>query len=181
MRNIVSHLVLFVLVAMPLSLPAQNTTATTSTTQTQPKKKVIKKKVAKKTTTTAATTPSVQTPKPEVFDMPVMTFKTKKTDFGSIKTGDKPVFTYEFTNTGTQSLDIELVDGCSCTELDWTRTTVKPGEKGFVKALYNTLKAEPEDHKKPLDKSINVVLKQRHPKTDYALFETITFKVMILD
>ena len=139
MRNIVFKLVLLVLVTTPLLLSAQNTTATTSTTQTPPKKKATKKKVTKKaTTSTAAATPSTQATKPEVLAMPVMTFNTKKTDFGNIKMGDKPVFTYEFTNTGTQPLDIELVDGCSCTELDWTRITVKPGEKGFVKALYNT-------------------------------------------
>jgi phage tail tube protein FII len=180
MRNIIFKLVFLVLTVTPLLLSAQTTA--TSTSQTPVKKQVKKKKVAKKaTSSTNATTTSTQAPKPEVLAMPVMTFKTKKTDFGNIKMGDKPVFTYEFTNTGTQPLDIELVDGCSCTELDWTRTTVKPGEKGFIKALYNTLKAEPEDHKKPLDKSINVVLKQRHPKTDYALFETLTFKVMIID
>jgi hypothetical protein len=177
MRNIIFKLVFLILVASPQLLVAQNTTATTSTTQTPAKKKATKKKVIKKTPPAT----SAQTPKSEVLAMPVMTFKTKKTDFGNIKMGDKPVFTYEFTNTGTQPLDIELVDGCSCTELDWTRNTVKPGEKGFVKALYNTLKAEPEDHKKPLDKSINVVLKQRHPKTDYALFETLNFKVHIID
>lgn len=179
MRILIFRLLILVLASAPMLLSAQSTAASTTTHPTPKKKKVVKKKGAKKAKPSTAT--SEKAPVKEVLNMPVMTFNTKITDFGSIKTGDKPVFTYEFTNTGTQLLDIELVDGCSCTELDWTRTSVKPGEKGFVKALYNTLKAEPEDHKKPLDKSINVVLKQRHPKTDYALFETLTFKVIIID
>ena len=105
----------------------------------------------------------------------------KKIEFGNIKTGDKPSFTYEFTNTGDMPLDIDLVSGCDCTELDWTRKTVNPGEKGFVSAIFNSTKAESEDHKKPLKKTVDIILKQTHPKSGYPLVESLVFNVFITD
>jgi Na+-transporting methylmalonyl-CoA/oxaloacetate decarboxylase gamma subunit len=179
MRIVFFRLLILVLAASPMSVSAQST-ATTITTQTTPKKKKVVKKKTKALPSTANAA-TKKAPAPEVLDMPVMTFKTKQTDFGSIKTGDKPLFAYEFTNTGNKPLDIDIVSGCDCTELDWTRTTVNPGEKGFVKALYNTLKAEPEDHKKPLKKTIDIVLKQTHPKSTYPLVESLIFNVLIID
>lgn len=179
MRLLIFRLSILVLVSAPLLLSAQNTAASTPTYSTPKKKKVVKKKGVKKAKPAAITTEKV--PPAVVLDMPVMTFNTKVTDFGSIKMGDKPTFTYEFTNTGDKPLDIDIVSGCDCTELDWTRTTVQPGGKGFVKAIYNTLKAEPDDHKKPLKKSIDIVLKQVHPKSTYPLVESLFFNVFIID
>ena len=149
---------------MPLGLSAQTT--------------------AKKTTTKApvkkTTAPAKKATEPALI-MPVMTFGKKTTDFGKVKTGDMPAFTYEFTNTGNAPLDIEICTGCECTEIDWTRTTVQPGQKGFVKAVFNTKKAEPEDHKKQLKKYIDIILKQSHPKTTYPLVESLQFDVFIVD
>ena len=119
--------------------------------------------------------------KPAPINMPVIAFDTKTHDFGKIKTGDKPVFTYNFTNKGDKPLNIDIVSGCDCTELEWTTTTVNPGEKGFIRAVFNTTRAEAEDHKKDLKKYIDIVLKETNPKTGYPLVETLTFTTFIVD
>jgi hypothetical protein len=113
--------------------------------------------------------------------MPIMTFDKKLHDFGTIKMGDQPMIVYNFTNTGDAPLDIEIVTGCDCTELDWTRSTVAPGEKGFISAKYNSNKAEEEDHKKRLDKYVDIILKQKHPSNGYPLVESLKFNVFIAD
>jgi hypothetical protein len=113
--------------------------------------------------------------------MPIMTFDKKLHDFGTIKMGDQPMIVYNFTNTGDAPLDIEIITGCDCTELDWTRSTVAPGEKGFVSAKYNSNKAEEDDHKKQWDKYVDIILKQKHPSNGYPLVESLKFKVFIAD
>ena len=127
----------------------------------------------------------VETPPPPppapIKGMPVMTFDIKLHDFGTIKTGDMPSITYNFTNTGDIPLNIDIVTGCDCTELDWTRTTVAPGEKGFVSAKYNSNKAEAEDHKKSLTKFVDIILKETHPSNGYPLVESLKFTVFIAD
>lgn len=166
------------MLTMPFGLMAQSgTTAKTTTTK---KATTAKKPVKKKTTSTASKTKTT-TPAAPAEKMPVMTFASKFTDFGKVKTGDMPTMTYEFTNTGNMPLDIEICTGCECTEIDWTKTTVQPGEKGFVKAVFNTVKAEKEDHKKQLTKYVDIILKQSHPKSGYPLVESVKFDVFIVD
>ncbi len=173
MKKSIFQLLLAIIMMAPVSLVAQSASTTIKKTTTP--KKVVKKK--KSTTSTASTTKAAE-PKPI---MPVMTFNTKFTDFGKVKTGDKPSMTYEFTNIGNAPLDIEICTGCECTEIDWTRTTVQPGQKGFVKAVFNTVKAEAEDHKKQLTKYVDIILKQTHPKNGYPLVESLKFDVFIVD
>jgi hypothetical protein len=164
---------LFVALMMPFALQAQNTAATPSSATTVVKKRPVQKKKTATTPKAAATA--------QAESKPIMTFKTKYVNFGKIKTGDKPSQTFEFTNTGNADLDIDIVSGCECTELDWTRTTVKPGQKGFVKAIYNTLKAEKDDHKKPLTKYVDIVLKQTNAKNGAPWAESVKFDVYIVD
>ncbi len=131
---------------------------------------------AKSTVDTAS-----QDPLPFTGSMPLMSFDKKTINFGNIKTGDKPEVIYNFTNTGNKELDIEIVTACECTALDWTKTTVKPGEKGFVKAIFKTDETEWADHKRFLKKSIDIILKQTHPSNDYPLVDTVTFEAFIID
>lgn len=59
-------------------------------------------------------------------------------DFGDIEKG-KPV-SYEFTFTNTTKQTILLTNvkaACGCTATNYTKTPVKPGEKGSVTATYN--------------------------------------------
>ncbi|WP_264560073.1 DUF1573 domain-containing protein [Flavobacterium sp. N2270] len=59
-------------------------------------------------------------------------------DFGDIEKG-KPV-TYEFTFTNTSKETVLLTNvkpSCGCTAANYTKTPIKPGEKGTVEATYN--------------------------------------------
>lgn len=162
-------------------------TTTTKTTTTTSAKPTTKKATTKAKTVIVKTNEDVvkvgdaPAPPAPIKGMPVMTFDKKLHDFGTIKTGDQPSITYNFTNTGDIPLNIDIVTGCDCTELDWTRTEVAPGGTGFVSAKYNSNKAEAEDHKKALEKFVDIILKQTHPSNGYPLVESLKFKVFIAD
>ena len=59
-------------------------------------------------------------------------------DFGTVDQG-KPV-SYEFTFTNTTNKDVTLTNvkaSCGCTATNYTKTAIKPGDKGTVTATYN--------------------------------------------
>lgn len=157
------------------------TTSTKPTTKTTAKKATSTKKVVVKTNEEVVKVEEKTGGPAPIKGMPVMVFDKKLHDFGTIKMGDTPSIVYNFTNTGDIPLNISIVSGCDCTELDWTRTEVAPGEKGFVSAKYNSNKAEAEDHKKQLEKFVDIILKETHPSNGYPLVESLKFKVFIVD
>lgn len=54
-------------------------------------------------------------------------------DFGKIKRGPGAKHTFEFTNVGNQPLIImNVTPSCGCTNVDWSKNPVLPGQKGFV-------------------------------------------------
>lgn len=60
-------------------------------------------------------------------------------DFGTITEGKVIEHEFEFTNTGQAPLVISNVQAsCGCTSPDWTKTPVKPGDKGFIKVVFNS-------------------------------------------
>ena len=68
----------------------------------------------------------------------VITFEKTKHDFGHI-TGDKPVsYKFVFTNTGNEPLTIQqAISSCGCTVANYTKSPIKPGEKGEINVTYN--------------------------------------------
>ncbi len=154
-----------------------------TTSQKEVKKTVKKKKKAVQNhDDRTISVPTGFSDKQASQQLPVMTFDTKFHDFGTIKKGEiTPIFVYNFTNTGNAPLDIAQVTGCDCSEFDWTRTTVAPNEKGFISVKYNSNKTESEEFRKKLDKYLDIVLKQTHPKTGYVLVESVKFNVFVAD
>ena len=68
----------------------------------------------------------------------LMKWENETHDFGDIEKG-KPV-TYEFTFTNTTKETVLLTNvkpSCGCTAANYTKTPIKPGEKGTVEATYN--------------------------------------------
>lgn len=60
-------------------------------------------------------------------------------DFGTVVEGEMATYEFTFTNTGKEPLIISNVAAsCGCTTPSWTREPVKPGEKGSIKAVYNS-------------------------------------------
>lgn len=64
-------------------------------------------------------------------------FEKQFHDFGKISKSDRPEYTFEFTNTGTVDLEIDFATACECTELDWPSKPIPPGQRGYIKAVYD--------------------------------------------
>jgi hypothetical protein len=82
-----------------------------------------------------------------------ISFKQISFDFGKIKEADGLASTvFEFINTGSLPLIIQDVQAsCGCTTPEYSKEPVKPGEKGYVKAVYN-----PEGRPGSFNKEITV-------------------------
>jgi hypothetical protein len=71
-----------------------------------------------------------------------ITWKEEVIDLGTIPQGTPKSVTFEFKNTGTESVLITNVrPACGCTTADYTKTPVKPGATATVTAVYNAAAA----------------------------------------
>ena len=60
-------------------------------------------------------------------------------DFGSVRAGTQLEYTFEFTNTGDEDLEIgQVTPDCRCITYELNRKTIKPGQKGAIKVNLNT-------------------------------------------
>ena len=59
-------------------------------------------------------------------------------DFGDIEKGKPVTYEFSFTNTTNETVLITNVKpACGCTAANYTKTPIKPGEKGMVAATFN--------------------------------------------
>jgi hypothetical protein len=66
-------------------------------------------------------------------------FEKEVHDFGTIIEGEMATYDFVFTNIGKEPIILSNVAAsCGCTTPTWTREPVKPGEKGSIKAVYNS-------------------------------------------
>ena len=100
-----------------------------------------------------------------------MTFDKETLSLGKMKKGDKKTFDYTFTNTGTEVIEIEIVSGCDCTTLDWTRKPIKPGEKGKINVIFDS--TEKDLHETSVD--VDIYLKNRDPKTNSQILKILNY------
>lgn len=78
----------------------------------------------------------------------VMDFVERKHDFGEINAGDKVQTVFVFTNKGDTDLLITKATGsCGCTVPDYSKTPVKPGQKGEIKVSFNSNGKKGKVHK----------------------------------
>ena len=60
-------------------------------------------------------------------------------NFGQLKAGEIVVYTFEFTNTGTDNFLISGIDcGCGCVATEYIKEAVKPGEKGWIEVEFDS-------------------------------------------
>jgi hypothetical protein len=63
-------------------------------------------------------------------------------DFGTLSQGKPATYEFTFTNTTKETILITTVrPSCGCTAANYTKTPIKPGEKGMVAATYNAASA----------------------------------------
>jgi len=101
---------------------------------------------------------------------PSMTFSAPHIHIGKIERGDKKEMEFQFTNTGTEDLKIEIVSGCECTTLDWPRAAIKPNETGIITALFDSTEKEKSE-----TVEIDINLENIDPKSGYQMFERVTY------
>ncbi|WP_338409517.1 DUF1573 domain-containing protein [uncultured Flavobacterium sp.] len=59
-------------------------------------------------------------------------------DFGTLEKGKPATYEFTFTNTTKETILVTNVrPSCGCTAANYTKTPIKPGEKGMVAATYN--------------------------------------------
>ena len=59
-------------------------------------------------------------------------------DFGDIEKGKPVSYQFSFVNTSKETVLLTNVKAsCGCTATNYTKTPIKPGEKGMVEATYN--------------------------------------------
>ena len=85
----------------------------------------------------------------------IITWDKTVHNFGDVSVTDGPLTcTFTFTNTGSDSVSIfEVVSSCGCTDVTWTKGSIKPGEKGTISATYKN-----EDGPMPFDKTLTVYI-----------------------
>ena len=59
-------------------------------------------------------------------------------ELGSVKKGEKRQMFYEFTNTSGQDIQIDIVDACSCTTVDFPRGVIAPNGKGKLDVVFDS-------------------------------------------
>ena len=75
--------------------------------------------------------------KKEAAASPV-SWKAEAVEVGDIPQGTPKTIEFSFKNTGTSDIVITNVKpSCGCTAADFTKTPIKPGGTGIVKATYN--------------------------------------------
>ena len=76
-------------------------------------------------------------------------------DFGDISVTDGPqTCTFTLTNKGKEPIAIyEVVSSCGCTDVQWTRELLQPGQSGTVSATYKN-----DDGPLPFDKTLTVYI-----------------------
>lgn len=72
-------------------------------------------------------------------------FETETThDFGKIPQGNPVTYEFKFENIGTEPLIINKVEStCGCTVPQYTKTPIKPGDKGSISVTFNAAQAAP--------------------------------------
>lgn len=73
------------------------------------------------------------------FSQGQMVFTEESFDFGNVTEGTMATHEFQFVNKGSETIVISNVQAsCGCTTPFWTREPIKPGNKGVIKASYNS-------------------------------------------
>ena len=86
---------------------------------------------------------------------PRIEFLKNTHDFGYVVEGEKPIYTFEFENIGTDTLILQSVKpGCGCTSPSWSKDPIAPGDVGEITVTYNS-KGRLGTFSKPVNVSSN--------------------------
>ncbi|MCS7036282.1 MAG: DUF1573 domain-containing protein [Saprospiraceae bacterium] len=90
----------------------------------------------------AETPPVVPPPAPAAQTSAFVTWDKKFIDLGAVKRGEKRTMFFEFTNTSGENVQIDLVDACECTKVEYPRRAIEPGQKGRLDVTFDSTEKE---------------------------------------
>jgi Protein of unknown function (DUF1573) len=105
-----------------------------------------------------------------------MKFDTELIDLGKVKKGEKRKFKYNFTNTGSEVIEFDIVSGCDCTTTDWPRTPIKKGQKGVIDVTFDSTEKEKSE-----TVDVDIYLSNKDPKTGRAIFRRVKYKFELVN
>ena len=115
---------------------------------------------------TALKNPKAETKKAGVH----MTFANEHINLGKVKKGEIKKFDFVFTNTGTETIEIDIASGCDCTTLDYPKTPIKVGQKATIHVTFDSGKKEVSE---VID--VDIYLKNLNPKTGQRILKVLDY------
>lgn len=82
---------------------------------------------------------------------------------------------FEFTNTGTAPLEIDLISACDCTTTEYPRGEILPGEKGRIDIVFDSTEKEESE---TID--VDIFLKQIDENTGGPIIEMLQYKFELI-
>jgi Protein of unknown function (DUF1573) len=122
---------------------------------------------------------AVKKEEPAVDKMAIMTFEHKTINLGRMRLGESKNHTFTFTNKGKEAVEIELMDVCPCTQLEWDKNPIPPGATSTIRARFDSQKVFPEGVNHEIEKVITIILKNTDPKNGYPLIEELKLKAFV--
>lgn len=105
----------------------------------------------------------------------LLQFANRALDLGDVKHGDIIKASFYFTNISQDTVIIDLVSSCECTDTDWPRKPILPGDKGEIKITFNS---EMKEESEVVD--VDVYLLNEDPGTGNTMAEYLTYKYTLI-
>ena len=74
-----------------------------------------------------------------------VTWDKKLVALGKVKKGEKRSLFFELTNTSGQEIQIDIVDACECTKVDFPRGPIAPGGKGRFEVVFDSTEKDADE------------------------------------
>ena len=144
--------------------------ASASFAQVKDSKVIATKELKTETTKVEAIPAEVKTPATPAQS--AIKWDQEMHDFGDIEKGKPVTYEFSFTNTTNETVLITNVKpACGCTAANYTKTPIKPGEKGMVAATFN--EASPGG----FQKTVTILTKEGAVDAS----KTVSFKGKVID
>lgn len=105
----------------------------------------------------------------------LLQFEDRALDLGDVKHGDVIKSSFSFTNISQDTVYIDLVSSCECTDTDWPRKPILPGDKGEIKITFNS---EMKEESEVVD--VDIYLINVDPINGIPLKEYLTYKYNLI-
>lgn len=97
-------------------------------------------------------------------------FENRQIELGPIKKGIAIDTVFRFTNISNESIEIDIVDACECTTLDWTTSSIPPGGKGEISVHFDSAQKEVIE-----EISVDITLMNTDPKTGGPVMDAVSY------